>query len=158
MISRDTYIELTKFGIVGVICFGIDVGVYYGLSQVAPTSVSKFFSFLIGTIANYNFNKFWTWGQSDRDQKRLYKYLILYGLSLTVNVLANEFFLSIIPNNLLEVNIFNDKTGKTMSLVAFKFDKILALIGATAVSMVINFFGQKWWVFKGEKLNTEAIG
>jgi putative flippase GtrA len=29
-----------------------------------------------------------------------------------------------------------------------KLDKFLAVIGATIVGMIVNFIGQKWWVFK----------
>ncbi len=157
MISRDTYIELTKFGIVGVICFGIDVGVYYALSQFSPTWVSKFISFLIGTFANYNLNKLWTWGQSDRNQKRLYKYYALYGVSLLVNVGANEWFQKLIPNDTLQLTLIKDQANSTLDFFAFKFNKLLALILATTVSMIINFFGQKLWVFKGEKTNEALI-
>ena len=116
MISRDTYIELTKFGIVGSLCFGLDLVLYYTLTEYfgAPTYLGKSISVISATFLNYYLNKTWTWGQSNRDSKRFAKYL------------AQKPFLTI------------------------KLNKLFAVIGATVVGMVVNYIGQKLWVFKEE--------
>jgi len=146
LISRDTYIEITKFSIVGFICFGIDLGVYYLVSQAAPTWLAKAAGFGFGVFANYNFNKFWTWGQRDKSNQRFARYATLYGFSGLINILSNELFLSIIPN--LEVVMsFRAVSGHIQELFAVKADKFFAVVLATGVTMVINFIGQKKWVF-----------
>jgi putative flippase GtrA len=146
LISRDTYIEITKFSIVGFICFGLDLGVYYLVSQTAPTWFAKAIGFGIGVFANYNFNKYWTWGQRDKSNQRFARYITLYGLSGLVNILSNELFLSIIPN-IEMVFSFRGVSGSIQELMAIKADKFFAVVLAAGVTMVINFVGQKKWVF-----------
>jgi len=146
LISRDTYIEITKFSIVGFICFGLDLGIYYALSQFSPTWFAKAIGFGFGVFANYNLNKFWTWGHRDRSGQRFARYMTLYGISGFVNILSNEMFLRIIPNREVVMSLRNPE-GVMHNLFAFKADKITAVILAAAVTMVINFVGQKKWVF-----------
>lgn len=150
MISRDTYIELTKFGIVGGLCFGLDLALYYFLTEVfgVPTFVGKSISVISATFLNYYLNKTWTWGQSNRDSKRFAKYLALYAISGLLNVLSNELFLNILPNNEFQMFITDPSAAVQKPFLALKLDKFLAVIGATIVGMVVNFVGQKLWVFK----------
>ncbi len=147
---RNLYIELTKFTLIGFACVGIDLVMYYFTSQFTLSWVAKTLGFLSGTVANYNLNKYWTWKQKDKSQKRLARYLALYGTSMLVNVLANEWFLGVIPNHEFMVQ-FRDSGGNIIPLLAFKFDKIMAFILATGVSTVLNFVGQKLWVFNSSK-------
>lgn len=147
LISRDTYIEITKFSIVGFICFGLDLGVYYLISQTAPTWLAKAIGFGIGVFANYNFNKYWTWGKRDKSNQRFARYITLYGFSGLINILSNELFLNIIPN-IEMVFSFRAVSGSITELMAIKADKFFAVVLAAGVTMVINFVGQKKWVFK----------
>jgi len=148
LINRDTYIELTKFGIVGSICFGLDLALYYFLTEFfgAPTFVGKSVSVVSATFLNYYLNKTWTWGHDDHS--RFGKYLALYVVSGLLNVLSNELFLYTLPNT--EFQMFIAEKGKALMepFLSIKLDKFLAVIGATLVGMVVNFIGQKLWVFK----------
>jgi putative flippase GtrA len=146
LISRDTYIQITKFSIVGFICFGIDLSVYYFASQFWPTWISKVFGFGAGILTNYNLNKWWTWGERRHTGKLFARYITLYGVSGLLNILSNELFLKLLPNREIVVS-FRDSQGLIDELFAFKADKIFAVILATGVSMVVNFWGQKKWVF-----------
>lgn len=149
MISRDTYIELTKFGIVGGICFGLDLSVYYGLTEFfgMPTFMAKACSVVFATFVNYYLNKTWTWGQNNRDTRRFARYVALYAISGLLNVLSNELFLSILPDNDFQMFIMDKNLAVQKPFFTMKLDKFLAVIGATIVGMVVNFIGQKLWVF-----------
>lgn len=150
MISRDTYIELTKFGIVGSICFGLDLAMYYGLTEMAgfPTWTGKSCSVILATSLNYYLNKTWTWGHNNRDNKRFAKYLLLYAISGFLNVVSNEVFLRSLPNHEFQFIIVDIQKTIQTPFLAMKMDKFIAVIGATAVGMMVNFIGQKLWVFK----------
>lgn len=150
MISRDTYIELTKFGIVGGICFGLDLGMYYGLTEFAgmPTFVAKSVSVISATFVNYYLNKTWTWGHSNRDTKRFARYLLLYAISGLLNVVSNEIFLRVLPDNEFSMVILKHNGEILRNFLTIKLDKFLAVIGATIVGMIVNFLGQKLWVFR----------
>lgn len=145
MISSKTYIALTKFGIVGGLSFFIDFSIYYLVSQYLPTYVAKSISTITSTYVNYQLNKHWTWGQKESKKGLLPKYLTLYAISGLMNVLTNEYLLHALPHAELSANlIFPDSTKH---LFSFKVDKIFAVLGATIMVMVINFLGQKLWVF-----------
>jgi putative flippase GtrA len=150
MISRETYIELTKFGIVGAMCFGMDLSIYYGLTMLPwmPTFVAKSLSVVSSTLFNYYLNKTWTWGQNNRDAKRFTRYIALYSVSGLLNVLSNELFLQWLPDNEFQMLIVHTEQAIQKPFFTIKLDKFLAVIGATVVGMVVNFIGQKWWVFK----------
>jgi putative flippase GtrA len=150
MISRETYIELTKFGIVGVLCFGLDLSIYYGLTTLPwiPTFIAKSISVVSSTLFNYYLNKSWTWGQNNRDAKRFTRYVALYSISGLLNVLSNELFLQWLPDNEFQMLITHTELAIQKPFFTIKLDKFIAVIGATLVGMMVNFIGQKWWVFK----------
>ena len=152
MISSKTYIALTKFGIVGGLSFFLDLSIYYTLSQFVPTYIAKSTAIVLATILNYQLNKAWTWGQKDRDNKRLAKYVMLYAVSGIMNVISNEIFLIALPNAELILNLDYPKESLNMPIFAVKIDKFFAVIFATIVGMVVNFIGQKLWVFKEKEI------
>ncbi len=152
MISSKTYIALTKFGIVGGLSFFLDLSIYYTLSQFVPTYIAKSTAIVLATILNYQLNKAWTWGQKDRDNKRLAKYVMLYAVSGIMNVISNEIFLVVLPNAELILNLDYPKETLNMPIFAVKIDKFFAVIFATIVGMVVNFIGQKLWVFKEKEI------
>lgn len=153
MISRDTYIELTKFGIVGGLSFGLDLGVYYLLTEAfgTPTFVGKSLSVVVATMLNYYLNKTWTWGKNDRDTRRFARYMALYAVSGLLNVLSNELFLSILPVQEFQMFIADPVVDIQKPFMTLKLNKFLAVVGATLVGMMVNFSGQKLWVFREEK-------
>ena len=106
----------------------------------------------MATILNYQLNKAWTWGQKDRDNKRLAKYVMLYAVSGIMNVISNEIFLVVLPNAELILNLDYPKETLNMPIFAVKIDKFFAVIFATIVGMVVNFIGQKLWVFKEKEI------
>lgn len=148
MISSKTYIAITKFGIVGGLSFLVDISVYYLFSQFLPTAVAKSLGIIIATYVNYQLNTHWTWAQKDSNKGRMAKYLLLYLVSGLINVGTNELLLYLIPNTELAANfVYPDSTKVITHIFSVKVDKIAAVLGATIMGMIINFLGQKMWVF-----------
>lgn len=160
MISRDTYIELTKFGIVGGICFGLDLAIYYGLTEMfaVPTFAAKATGVIAATSLNYYLNKSWTWGRTDRSNRRFAKYMLLYCVSGAMNVLSNELFLHTLPQNEFQMFIADPHNNIQEPFFTLKLHKFLAVILATGIGMIINFVGQKIWVFKEDAGAVEENG
>ena len=150
MISRDTYIELTKFAIVGSLCFGLDLVLYYTLTEYfgAPTFLGKSIGVISATFLNYYLNKTWTWGQNNKDTKRFAKYMALYFVSGLLNVVSNEIFFNIFPKNEFQMLIIDPQALLQKPFLTIKLNKLFAVLGATIVGMVVNYIGQKLWVFK----------
>jgi putative flippase GtrA len=152
VISSKTYIALTKFAIVGGLSFFIDLSVYYLLSQTMDTVIAKSLGIVLATWVNYQLNKRWTWGQKNKNKDRFARYIALYTFSGILNVVSNEIFLSHLPIADLTLNLNYPSQNLNTDIFAVKINKFFAVIFATAIGMMINFIGQKIWVFK-EKIN-----
>lgn len=166
MISSKTYIAFTKFGIVGGLSFFVDTTVYYATDVFLPSYIAKALGIIIATAVNYKLNSIWTWGvkkadaQAVKNESVLRNYLLLYAFSGLLNVLTNELMLSVLPDWILQLNVlfpYNLDTppgsyyGGVRQLFAVKIDKVAALLVATLVGMMVNFLGQKLWVFGKSK-------
>ena len=116
--------ELKRFLVAGLSAVGTDLVMYYILLNFMPHDISKAISFLLGTVVAFVINKYWTFEKHEKSYKEMLKFGILYSLTLGTNVMTNKMIL------------------EYTSLV------FLAFLVATGVSTVLNFIGQKWWVFK----------
>lgn len=116
--------ELKRFLVAGLSAVGTDLGIYYLLLNFLESYIAKGISFLAGTIVAFVINKYWTFEKKEKSYIEMIRFSILYSLTLGVNVLTNKLVL--------------DNSGIV----------ILSFIIATGVSTVLNFIGQKFWVFK----------
>lgn len=117
--------ELKKFLVAGCSAVGTDMGSYFLLLEFFPHSVSKGVSFLLGTIVAYFFNKYWTFEKQEKSLTEIARFGMLYSMTLGANVMTNKATLMVSGN-----------------MILFSF------LVATSVSTVLNFVGQKWWVFR----------
>jgi putative flippase GtrA len=136
--------QIIKFGLIGFLAVFVDMGVYYLLLNSFPESmkdasypevVAKSVSFMCGTFVTYNLNKIWTWRKRDKSRTRFIKFMALYGLSMLVNVAVNTFLLFMLH--------------KYKDIIDLPNKYLIAFVGATGTSAMLNFAGQKIWVFKG---------
>ncbi|MCL6274284.1 GtrA family protein [Muricauda sp. 2012CJ35-5] len=123
-IDSITQRQLSKFVFSGVIAVVVDFGVYYMANNYLGHNLSKGLSFLSGSVVAYLLNKFWTFEAKEFSGSQMFRFFFLYGMTLAINVFVNKFVLATIGN------------------VLFGF------LCATAASTILNFLGQKFWVFK----------
>lgn len=116
--------ELKRFLVAGLSAVGTDLASYYLLLNFLSHDVAKGISFLLGTIVAYIINKYWTFEKHEKSYTEILKFGVLYSVTLGVNVMTNKIVLE-------------------MTEIVF-----LGFLIATGVSMVLNFIGQKWWVFR----------
>ncbi|MEH6679519.1 MAG: GtrA family protein [Sediminicola sp.] len=135
--------QLVKFALIGSLALLVDLGCYYVLINILPEKafslvgnevVAKSISFLCGLSVTYFFNRSWTWKQKGGSRGQLYNFIVLYGLSLILNVTANSFFLFLLHGQ------------EYLAWVPKKY--LVAFIGAAGISAVMTFLGQKFWVFR----------
>lgn len=117
--------QVSRFLVVGTSAVITDFILYFLLINFLPPSVAKTISFIAGTVIAYIFNKHWTFEKSGKTRYEIVKFIVLYSSTLSANVAINALFLYIFPEYIL-----------------------LAFLFATGTSTVLNFIGQKWWVFK----------
>lgn len=145
---KATYKEFGTFFVIGCTAVALDFLVYnLVLDKLCPGCVednefkkyllnlnsadlAKAAGFLIGSMYTYYMNKRFTWKKKDRSNRRLARFFALYGVSFVMNISGNKWAL-LWPD--FVVPVFNVKD------TAFLF--------ATGLSVVVNFLGQKLWVF-----------
>jgi putative flippase GtrA len=162
MLSAKTFLAISKFAFVGGVSFLIDFSTYYLLTEWVGLDInlSKGLAMILATVFNYKLNKSWTWQNKEKSNFSVssisfssvrVKFALLYSVSAFVNIGVNFYMLQRLPDNYWKfVSVKYLENGSQMidyELFAFKSDKFLAFFCATLVGMVINFIGQKLWVF-----------
>ncbi|MBO5487693.1 MAG: GtrA family protein [Eubacterium sp.] len=94
------------------------------LSAGISVSVAKAGSFCCGATVGFIINKLWTFESHNFDSREIGKYVMLYAVSACANAIVNKAVLFV--------------TG--IGLFAF--------LCATGTSTVMNFLGQKFFVFR----------
>lgn len=127
-------LQFAKFLVVGSLTVGLDFLVYLGLisAEIATTDIAKLLGFLSGTIFAYFANQFWTFKNQNEVAigSSLWRFGLLYGLTLLVNVSVNSVFLGCLDGQAYQIQY--------------------AFLIATCLSALLNFLGMKYFVFKSK--------
>jgi putative flippase GtrA len=102
------------------------------LGPIGP-SPAKAVSFLAATCVAYLLNKFWTFKAAKHSWTEMSKFFSLYAGTLLANVAVNKLVILALPELSPVLNPYTFQLGWLM---------------ATGVSTIINYFGQKFWVFR----------
>jgi putative flippase GtrA len=131
--------EFLIFLVVGVSTVLVDFLAYKALLSLTPLSVDlcKMVSFLTGTVFAYFANRKWTFGHTVHSQGSVYRFAILYAVTLCLNVSINTLFLKMLEG-----------VSKALSI---------AFIIATGVSAMTNFIGMKFFVFNSKISTRENL-
>jgi putative flippase GtrA len=114
---------------------GLRSGAAVFLSDVthgpAPDVFAKGASFLVGTVVSFTMARAWTFADREPGARsgEAASFLTLYVATFLVNVTINHTLLTGVPGDVRVV-------------------APLAFLTATACSTVLNFLGQRYWVFR----------
>jgi len=117
-----------KFGITGVINTAVDFLIYAFCCEILKSDpkISKIIAQTAAIINSYIINKNWTFQKrGNYNKSEIFKFLIINGGSLAINYLG--------------MFILYDNLG---------LNKYLCLIPLAFVTILINYFGNKLFVFK----------
>ena len=87
-------------------------------------SLAKGLSFICGSIVGFIINKCWTFESKGFSSGEIIRYVILYSSTAVINALVNKVALMMIPM------------------------EVFGFFCATGVSTILNFIGQKYFVFR----------
>lgn len=125
--------ELPIFMVVGLITIAIDFSIY--LYLIYPLSLNhnlaKGISFIGGTIFSYFANRFWTFNQQITGSGSIKRFIFVYSISITANIIMNTLCISWFAH---------------LSLIP-KYIILFSFLLATGLSATLNFFGMKFYVF-----------
>jgi len=157
--------ELAIFLVVGTLTVVIDFLTYRGLiwAQLLGVDNAKGIGFLTGTVFAYFANRFWTFGHKVHAVGSVWRFIVVYSLTLAANVLVNSFLITWLPNHvpalldkLIAVNTFISAYKPIYNQMNIILSKItiqeagiqIAFLVATVTSANLNFIGMKFFVFK----------
>ena len=117
--------QILVFLFIGGLATTIDFVIYNYLFTFFSINISKLISMLSSSLFSYFMNKIFTFNKGKNyNSKYLLKYYIVFLINLLTNISVNYYIC------------------KWTSI------KILAFILATLFGMIVNFIGQKFYVFK----------
>ena len=117
--------EILLFIVIGGLATIVDFIIYSYLLTFFSINISKLISMLSSSLFSYFMNKIFTFNKGKNyNSKYLIKFYIIFLLNLLTNIFVNYY------------------VYKWTSI------KILAFILATLFGMIVNFIGQKFFVFK----------
>jgi putative flippase GtrA len=117
--------ELGVYIVVGIGSVIIDYCVYMILSLFVSVIHAKMISYIVGMGFGFFCNRAITFKSNNSLAKDAIGFLFVYTASLFLNVIVNSVTLIIIPEQ-----------------------KIIAFLVATTVSIITNYLGQKFFVYK----------
>jgi putative flippase GtrA len=129
--------ELKRYVVSGVSAVVCDTAIYFILVNIVTPSLAKAISFVSGTLVAYLLNKFWTFKKPKRSHTEVVKFVALYVSTLGANVAVNRIVLDVLPMALPALAELSVQVG---------------FLAATGTSTVLNYLGQKFWVFKAGSL------
>lgn len=125
--------EFFRYLVSGLTAVATDLVTYALLLPALGPSPAKTISFITATCVAYLLNKFWTFKQGKHSWSEIFKFAALYSTSLVANVAVNRTVLFIVQFHISR-------------LLSVEYQ--LAWLMATGTSTVLNYVGQKFWVFK----------
>ncbi len=125
--------ELAIFLVVGSLTILVDYLTYRGIVWMGllETNLAKGVGFLTGTIFAYFANHLWTFGPRGHAAGSVWRFAVLYTLTLLINICANALMLSILSD--------------------LPYPMQGAFVIATGLSATLNFLGMKHFVFVGTR-------
>lgn len=128
--------QFLKFGVVGVICFFIDTGLYTICNLIGiPYLISGVIGFSVSVVVNYLLSMKYVFVRRD-DLSRKKEFTIYLILSV-IGLCLNELILYVC------VDLIYGNWAWLRSLMHPRAAEILAKIGATGIVMVYNFVTRK---------------
>jgi putative flippase GtrA len=138
MLKNPTTIsfQMLAFSLVGILAIGVDYIGYWLLRLFLNLDWAKGLSYIAGIGVVYVGNKFWTFDQPHKSPSETFKFCMLYVATFCINVWVNH------------VTVFYLANYKLMFMNPYFWGFIVS----TAVTAIINFIAQKWWVFRKKAL------
>ena len=130
IIKSPTFHKIILFCTTGGIATLIDMA-FFNIFFITSSLfiLSRIGGILISMIFNFTFNRNITFkARNKKAHHQLWKFFILYGISMTANVLVGKATLLLLNDSLISANI--------------------AAISGLVISIPISFLGSMFWVFK----------
>lgn len=118
--------QISRFIFVGILNTIVGYGAYFIFLHFNIYYVQALFiAYMIGIIHSYIWNKKWTFKSKENVKREILKFVLVYGITLLINLFLLAFF--------VEKLKFNPKIGQVFAL---------------GIVTMISFVGHKYWSFR----------
>ena len=150
--KKESIKQTLKFGTVGLLNTLVDYVIFYILIAFvgANKTIAQVFATAVAMCGSYAINRRWTFGEHGRVKKRqILKFVVTNLVAMCCTILFMNFFHDVIElhewvNTLL-------KSAKISFTLSENMEKMLCKVVASLLSMIVNFIGNKFWVFNANK-------
>ena len=118
--------QIIRFVMVGIPVVAMDFLTYYMFVNFLPHYIARIIAYIFGSTTSYVLNKLYTFEQKQKSFNEMVRFYALYFFTLLFTVIANGFLLSVL----------------------FPGKIILAYSLSTFMGIILNFAGQKFFVFR----------
>ena len=140
--------QFGKFFLVGIMNTLVDLiilngeTILSGVRQGSGYAIQKGVSFLVAVTFSYFLNKNWTFGDSSKQEqgKKFSQFIFVSLIGMAINITVATVavtYLKPVVNSMLHLSFLTDQLWVSLG----------ALCG-TAIGLIWNFIGYKFWVFK----------
>jgi putative flippase GtrA len=134
---RNTVNQSVRFALVGLLNTAVDFGTFFVMVRFLHWNVilAQSVSYACGILNSYLCNRYLTFAHRNPPKySEILKFITLNGVSYGISV-----------------------CGLSM-LRKLLWPLVLCKVASTLVAFVVNFIGNKWWVFRNTKHNSVAHG
>lgn len=146
--KRKNIGQAIKFCTVGFFNTLIDYGVFYLLIAFlnADKSIAQIFATAVAMCGSYIGNKKWTFGEKGKTTKKhIVRFLVTNLISMCSTIVFMTLFHDVIHIHLWANGILN--ALKIPYILDGNIGVLFCKVLASCISLIINFFGNKFWVF-----------
>lgn len=136
---KKVFEQFLKFGVVGIICFIVDFGLYNICNFIGlPYLISGVVGFVASVILNYILSMKYVFKHNENmsKEKELFIYIVLSVIGLILNEIILYLFIDKLYPNMSFIN----------NLVSINIWKVLTKLFSTGVVMVYNFISRKIFI------------
>ena len=147
--KKESIKQALKFSLVGVFNTAVDYVIFYIMLSLlnVDKSISQIFATAIAMCGSYIINKYWTFSEHGKSKKsQVVKFITTNIVSMCCTIVFMNIF-----HDFLHVHEWANSLFDIVG-ISFRLDGDIAVmfckIVASVLSLVINFLGNKFWVFK----------
>lgn len=152
LFDKKGFGQVVRFGVVGVFNTLVDYGFFYIFISFANLhkSVAQVLSTSLAMCGSFFLNRRWTFGCNGRGNvAQIVKFLAVNLLAMLTVILLTHLFYDI-----MHLEVFANAALASLGVqyvVQGDIAVMLCKVVASGLSLIINFFGNKFWVFGAKK-------
>lgn len=141
---RESFKQVFKYGIVGIIGMGVEWGVFFLIRDVFHLNyiIAHIVGSVLAIINNFILNSYFTFKATDKIWKRAVSFFAIAGIGLVIGVFLLPLFVKLINVSIVDNGILQ---------ISEKMVQNIAKLATTVIVACMQFVFNKFYTFKKQK-------